>query len=607
GDVVHLAVCIPRYRWYQRHGQQVNLVRQYGIAIPTGWTAVGSYTSNNQYNVNRQGIIFLIRKVATGAEGSDVTIPISRTDYRPEVIADGEVIQVAAALVAHRGVSSGSPYASPPVFKLGGDAPWNSGESALSRLAQLAFAVGIDPNNADPEVGDPFPAWDDPTTTKGEPASWDVLAQESTQAVETTSLYGHSGEPADTQTLNVRAAALDADTFTPGLAFFGLPPKLTSVNVNRWYRVAFALRDESEGPSVDQPPAPGQPGVTGSGWTQPEWDGAERQIDTPLLCTVWGEGVGSYGAELQLLLDEDEAPQPVGLDATFNALGACTSAQATFAASPGVLPYEHVLKFTLRLTTDGSGDGVDWWAGVVRNVRYDNGLYIVDLEGLWSLLNDARVQLDSNGDIDRPQHGVIEGTLVLGVGDPTAVVIESEADEQQTWSEHLNNTFRATPEAAWGIGPDQVFIMGLPDQGGVLELDADHEAVAAVDAGEFILPPFVTEWWAEASDGSVVSAELTPSPGLLVPSRLAQSRLDDYGNLLTPKEAMYPIYTGPSHTLEYAGIAVPPLRVVNLPSGESQMVASARVSITVGEEGSMPRVTTTLTTVALPYESRGAV
>src|SRR5690606_23269176 len=206
GDVIHLAICLPRYRWYQRHGQQVNLVRQYGIAIPTGWTAVGSYTSNNQYNANRQGIIFLIRKVATGAEGSDVTIPISRTNYRPEVIADGEVIQVAAALVAHRGVSIGSPYASPPVFKLGGDAPWNSGESALSRLAQLAFGVGIDPNNANPAVGDPFPAWDDPTTTKGEPASWDVLAQESTQAVETTSMYGHSGEPADTQTLVVRGA-----------------------------------------------------------------------------------------------------------------------------------------------------------------------------------------------------------------------------------------------------------------------------------------------------------------------------------------------------------------------------------------------------------------
>src|SRR5690606_29205678 len=122
----------------------------------------------------------------------------------------------------------------------------------------------------------------------------------------------------------------------------------------------------------------------------------------------------------------------------------------------------------------------------------------------------------------------------------------------------------------------------------------------AVEAGEYILPPFITEWWAETSEGAVVSAELTPQPGLLVPSRLANARLDDYGNLLTPKEAMYPTYSGPSHKLEFAGIAVPPLMVVNLPSGESQMVASAEVSIGVGEEGSMPRISTVLTTVALP-------
>lgn len=607
GDVIHLAICLPRYRWYQSQGLAYHLTRQYGVSVPTGWQAAGSYAFNSQYNVISQGIIVLLRKIATGAEGSDVTIPISRTDYRPEVIPDQEVLQVAATLVAHRGVNVGSPYASPPVFKLGGDVPWNSGDSALSRLAQLAFGVGIDPNNANPGVGEEFPAWDDPTATKGQPTEWDVLAQESTEAVETTSMYDHAGEPADSQTLVVRGAALDADTFTPGLAFFGEPPTL-GYATSRWYRVAFALRDESEGPAVDEPPAPGQPGVTGSGWVQPEWDGRDRTVDDPLVCTVWGEGVGPYGLELQLLLDEDAAPKPIGLDATFNGLGACTTAQATFAANPGLVPYQHALKFALRLTTDGSGDAVDWWAGVVRNVRYDNGLYVVDLDGFWSLLNDARVQLDSSGDIDRPQHGVIEDTLVLGVGDPTAVVIESEADEQQTWSEHLNNTFRATPEAAWGVGPDQVYVQGLPEQGGVLHLDAGaDEAVVQVDAGEFILPPFVTEWWAEASDGSVVSAQLTPQPGLLVPSRLADSRLDDYGNLLTPKEAMYPTYTGPSHTLEYAGIAVPPLRVVNLPSGESQMVASARVSVTVGEEGSMPRITTTLTTVALPYESRGAV
>src|SRR5690606_21903388 len=141
--------------------------------------------------------------------------------------------------------------------------------------------------------GEVFPAWTDPTPTKGQPAEWDVLAQESTQAVATTSMYDHAGEPADAHTLNVRGAALDADTLTPGLALFGEPPALTPFSVNRWYRGAFALRDESEGPTVDDPPAPGQPGVTGSGWLQPEWVAEDRMIDTPLICTVWGEGVGS--------------------------------------------------------------------------------------------------------------------------------------------------------------------------------------------------------------------------------------------------------------------------------------------------------------------------
>ncbi len=605
GDVIHLAVCLPRYRWWAPQGLGFAIVRQYGFSVPLGWVSAGAFAFNpslgGQGSVPDQGLTVLLRKVATGAEGADVTIPITRTNLRPAVTSSGEILQVAAAIVAHRGVSIGSPYAVPPVFQLGGDAPWNSGESALSRLTQLAFASAFDLDGLNPQIGDPFPAWTDPTPTRGEPASWDVLEQASTNAIEITSSYDHLGDVDRTQTRNVRAAVLDADTFTPGLAFFGEPPTMGPTG-SRWYRVAFALRDASEGPTVDEPPEPGQPGVTGSGWTIPEWIDRERQIVTPLVCTVWAEGSGEYGPQLQLILGEDEAPVPVAADVSFNGLGACTTATVAFPASPGVVPFQHALKLGLRLTADPDSTIV-WWTGVVKNVRYENGLYLVDLDGLWSLLNDARVQLDSGGYIDRPTHGAIEGTLVLGIGDPTAVVIENQADAQQTWGEHLNATFRWTPQAAWGVGPDQIFIMGLPEQGGVLELDADLEpAVASVQAGAYILPPFITEWWAEDGDGNVISAELTPQPGLLAPSRLAQSRLDDLGNLLVPKEAMYPLHAGPSHTLVFAGIAVPPLRVIALPTGEMQMVASARVEVAVGEEGNMPAVTTTLTTVALPYE-----
>lgn len=599
GDVLHVAVCLPRYRWWQASGPGFRLVRQYGVSIPTGWVSAGSVAWNNQYAIPSQGIMILMRKVATGAEGASIAIPLTRTNHQPGVSDAQEVLQVAATAVAHSGVNPAQPYAAPPVFMYGGEVPWNNGNLATSRMAQLAFGVGVDVSAGDAiAVGDPFPAWTDPHPTRGEPATWDVLDQASAAAVTTANAYGVDGTPS-LQTVVVRGAVLDAPVAVPGLAWFGMPP--VSPGTSLWYRVAFSLMDASEGVSVDPPPAPGQPGVTGSGWVQPEWVGREHQIDTPLITTVWGEGVGDYGPELTLLMDADEAPQAVGLEATFNGLGACTSAQVSFAANPGLAPYQHALKFELRLHDDPSGVSVAWWAGVVENVRFDNGLYVVDVIGFWALLNDARVQLDSGGHIDRPQHGTILDTLVVGVGDPTAVNIENEADEQQTWGAHLNNTFRASPDAAWGVGPDQVFIMGLPSQGGVQDLSANEAFVISVEGGEFILPPYVTEWWATDSAGAVVSAELTPAPGLLAPARLASSRLDDLGNLIMPKEAMYPLFAGPTHTLVVAGIAVPPLRAVSLPNGEDQMVASARVVVTIGEEGSMPGVTTTLTTVALPY------
>lgn len=605
GDVVHLALNLPRYRWWVQKGLGFEIARQYGFGVPVGWVAAGSFAVNPSLggagSVPDQGFTLLLRKVATGAEGSTVTVPIVRTNMRPDVTPVGETLQVQAGIVAHRGVNFGSPYAVPPVFQLGGNGPWNSGSSANSRLVQMAFASAFDVNEVNPGVGDPFPSWPDPTGTPGEPSAWDVLDQAGLTAISITSSYGHTGAVALTQTRNARAAVLDADTFTPGLAWLGEPPSMGPMQ-SRWYRVSFALQDAAEGPAVDLPPAPGQPGVTGSGWTIPEWVGREQQIVTPLRCSVWTEGMGDYGPELVEVLPEDEGPVCVAADVIFNGLGACTSAVLAFASSPGVVPYQHALKLGLRLTADPD-TSIVWWTGVVRNVRYDNGLYMVDLEGLWSLLSAARVQLDSGGTISRPVHGAISDTLVLGFGDPTAVVIENQADEQQTWSEYLNTAFRWTPQAAWGVGPDQVFIMGLPEQGGVLQVDASTEqAVVSASAGAFILPPFITEWWAEDSDGNVLSAQLMPQPGLLAPSRLAQSRLDDLGNLLIPKEAMYPLHAGPTHVLEFVGIAVPPLQVVNLPSGEAQMVASARVVVSLGEEGSMPRILTTLTTVALPYE-----
>lgn len=460
-------------------------------------------------------------------------------------------------------------------------------------------------------IGVPVPAITNPLTPPASPVygspAWDVLAQASTLTTEMS--IGRTPvqpDPLGMRTRDTGSRIAVLETFDPTVGQrqqYG-DPSFTDLTDPFLVGIAVALVDASHGGAVDPPPAPGQPGVTGSGWVLPEWVGRDHQVTTPLATSVWVEGPGPYGQELTQVLDEFEGPRPVGLEITFNGLGAITSGVATFAAPTGLVPFQHYLAFHLR-TPDLLPDApaVAWAGGLVRNVRFDGGLWEAELTGLWSILNDARISVDSADLVERPSlPGVIEDTLVLGIGDPTAATLEAPSDWQQSWGTYLNAIFRDGGTAAWGIGPDRVYIQGLPEQGGVLDLDTEHDAVAQLDAGEFILPPFVTEWWAEDSSGVILSDNLTPPHGLLTPQKITQSKVDGSDNLLMPKEAFLPAVAGPSHTLAFAGIAVPPLRVINLPGGVSQMVASARVVISVGEEGSMPSIVTTLTTVALPYE-----
>lgn len=613
GDVIHAVAYLTRPRWTTLRGTSFALARAYSYSPPPGWTIV--YSAGPLMMAQFPHAIVL-RRIASGAESGSVTIPIARQNPAPDVPEQPyEVLMATAAITAHRGatpfifegpftrgmwgIESTSGGASTGTTQSVNSFPQSRFEDSM--LLQFALYTRIDKD----DPGDPVPAVSNPLVPPSHPVfgnpSWDVLGQESAL---TTSMSLVLTPTTMLNDVGSRIAVLE--TFDPTVGQQQLYGDPAWAAPSDWLTgICVVLVDISQGGAVDAPPAPGQVGVTGSGWILPEWVGRERQVLTPLACSVWTEGTGDYGPELVEVMNEFDGLRPVGLDVTFNGLGAITSGVATFAAPTGLVPFRHYLAFHLR-TPDLLPDApaVAWAGGLVRNVRFDGGLWEAELTGLWSILNDARITVDSADLVERPSlPGVIEDTLVLGIGDPSASPLEAASDWQQSWGTYLNNIFRDTPQAAWGIGPDRVYIQGLPEQGGVWDLGTEHFAVAQLDAGGFILPPFATEWWAtDATDSDViVSATVSPPPGLLTPNRIAQSRVDLNGALVMPKEAFSPTVAGPSHTLAFAGLAVPPLRIINLPGGVTQMVASARVQISVGEEGSMPSIVTTLTTVALPY------
>lgn len=606
-DVVHISLYLPRAEFF-RYNDDGSRIRPWGVATgknwhpylgtPEGWTLVAN--SWYRYGQEFTDRTALFRRFITGTEDPEVTfhIPWSANIFVPEEDPEARV-SVAAIAVAHRGVDLNRVYAVPPTVGAG---RFQTNTPTNSALVQLRHRRLLDRDNSSGlEVGDQLPPLPNPVipTTVPNPSEWEVLLDMRPPAFETVDHYDLSNVIQGHMLVAQRAAVLHADNYTPGQVTLGPDDDLGSYQRKAWY---FALMNPlTPGFAVDPPEAPGQPGVTTSGWILPEWEGRQHRIKNPLRCTVWTEGETPSGPGL--VPDALGQLEPIGLDAAFDALGNCQTAVATFPADPGLTPWQQVLKF--QVVTDDTEDPEEaavWWTGVVQNVSSDGaGLFTVDLLGLWSLLNEARIQVDNNDEVTKPESPLIKRALMLGGGDPTAVVIENEADKQRTWGEYFSDTFRISPDAAWGIGPDQTFSMGLPQNAGFLTFDSEEPFVTEVEPGEFILPPFVTDWWAEeTSGGPVHSGELIPPPGLLTPRRLVQSRLGDLGNLITPAEASLPTFAGPSHTLRIAGMAIPPLRADGLPAG-SQMIAGARVVITVGDESSMPTITTTLTTVALPF------
>lgn len=329
----------------------------------------------------------------------------------------------------------------------------------------------------------------------------------------------------------------------------------------------------------EAPPASGQVGVTASGSIT-----YESSITSPLGLEVWEDSGGS----LAIASDSDQYPEIIGVEAAFNGIGACKRGSVYFISDPFLTPYSKVLR--LRVT-DGANDDY-WFAGIAKDALYENGLYRVDLVGVLELLIEAAI-----GSSTIPAlAGVIADSLNLNSGAPIAVAAGT-IEEYQSWRNYLGRKFALFPAVAYGVGADLVYAQGRPREGGFVTLDALDYRVLGLQASEYILPPYVSDYYLDESPIVTGSRSL----GLLVPKRVEQASRDASNDIVSPDGYNYPITAGQSHSFMLPAILIPPVQVLNLPGGVNQFVASSTVTVSVGEEGSAPTIQSKVTTVALPY------
>lgn len=622
-DVMHVVVFFPQYQFYDRSGTQSSLLRQYTMRTPLGWRIVA------RGSAARRSSVQVFRRVAT-TEPSDLVLTINETRFRSVPAAEDEVLQPMAVLFAHRGVSTANPVPGGYHVNLNDGGSGNIFPGSIRNALDVLVSVAANAKAETwaflefpdvPGVGEQYPAAVSSWSGSGV-ATWSLIDQVRPAAVATR--YDYSELARDTwfppdgvrRIMGSISAwhAFDAEVrgnLPRNQAHPPYPRGAWLADIPR-YRVSFILAEGTTAPPIGGIPVEGVIGLTGSGWYLPEYVGRTPTFGpngsfalSPLIHQVDTELSDEYDdREVRQDPNVFAAANPcLALDANFNAVGACLTASASFAEDPNLAPYTAAMRFAIG--NDYGEASVDtrtvWWSGVVRNTLNNAGLYIVELEGFWSLFNEGRINVDEAG---VPIPDIVPGVLDLNVilpGGQEVETVPAGAERQQPWSSYWRRIFEELPEAAWGIGPDNTFIRGVPDEAGVIELDALDAAVLSVTHSGMILPPVVTQWWGEVGS-SVVTGEIERAP-LLLPRRVRQADVED-GNVIPPAESLMPSSIGPSYTIEYAGFCVPPVRVVNLPNGLSQMVASARVRITLGEEGSAPGIVTTLTTVALPFPAR---
>src|SRR5690606_3143304 len=121
--------------------------------------------------------------------------------------------------------------------------------------------------------GAPVPVVPNPLTPPSSPVlgnpAWAVLGQASTLTSKiSTGRTPALPDPAGTRTHDVGSRVAVLETFDPPVGerqLWGDPSFVDVFDPMGLVGVAVALVDASHGGAVDPPPAPGQPGVTGSG------------------------------------------------------------------------------------------------------------------------------------------------------------------------------------------------------------------------------------------------------------------------------------------------------------------------------------------------------
>ncbi len=578
-DVLLVAVSLARHKWVRNIYPTYPSARRYNVNTPTGWQFQGRATTADSFNAYYGALWVFLRQI-DGTEGSTVTFPISQV---VNDTADVNLVATATA-VAYTNVATGQPVGTevltwddvrPAGFTGGGSGGGgtfyvNRIEVTYTGTALLEFVMAFKGNGVVPTL------------------TIDVGTTEVAQtgvALTAARNYNASNQPFEVQAQQDRIAT---GRRIVGPGEYPAPTFTTNGDTDTW--VQLGLTDIIHS-NTDPPPAPGSPGTTGSGALIPE-----RDVIDPLITTLWDVS----GGALVETEDETVALQVISCALTFNGLGVCTGGTIVYPARPGYNPLGRVV----RLAVDAAGLSTPiWYSALPVDVQYDAGLWRVELVGLWALRSRGRIATSGTGgtfQVDLPTvPDVTVGDLILDEGSGVTIE-ENTLDELTAWDTYLAEKFDRFTDAGWGVGPDLIYAQGRPAQAGYVVIDATTQAgLLTVKAVGFVEPPYITEWGALDSVPNLV--ESTRTLPALTPRIVAQSRVDSGNALLEPNGASLPPYAGPSYRLTYAGIAIPPFLITDLPDGLSQYVAGAEVQIEHGEEDRAATITTVLTTVALPY------